>query len=64
MPKMKTVRGALKRFSTKKRLIKRKAAFKNHILTKKSPRRKARLNNPQYVHKSNIKQVKKMLALA
>ena len=39
MPKMKTVRGAAKRFKVKKNSIKRGAAFRSHILTKKSPKR-------------------------
>ncbi|MFT2643528.1 50S ribosomal protein L35, partial [Helicobacter pylori] len=50
MPKMKTNRGASKRFKVKKNLIKRGSAFKSHILTKKSPKRKANLNAPKHVH--------------
>ncbi len=46
MPKMKTNRGAAKRFKVKKNAVKRGSAFKSHILTKKSPKRKARLNSP------------------
>lgn len=34
MPKMKTNRGAAKRFKLKKNLVKRGSAFKSHILTK------------------------------
>lgn len=64
MPKMKTNRGAAKRFRVKKNLIKRGSAFKSHILTKKSPQRKANLNAPHYVHDANLKQVKKMLCMA
>lgn len=64
MPKMKTNRGAAKRFKLKKNLIKRGSAFKSHILTKKSPKRKASLNAPQYVDKTNELQVKKLLCLA
>ena len=64
MPKMKTNRGAAKRFKLKKNLIKRGSAFKSHILTKKSPKRKAGLNAPQYVDKTNELQVKKLLCLA
>lgn len=60
---MKTNRGAAKRFKVKKNLIKRGSAFKNHILTKKSPKRKASLNAPHYVHSSNLEQVKKLLCL-
>lgn len=64
MPKMKTNRGAAKRFRVKKNLIKRGSAFKSHILTKKSPKRKARLNSPHYVNDTNLRQVKKMLCMA
>ena len=64
MPKMKTNRGAAKRFRVKKNLIKRGSAFKNHILTKKSPKRKANLNAPHYVSDANLKQVKKLLCMS
>ncbi|RDU58216.1 50S ribosomal protein L35 [Helicobacter sp. MIT 14-3879] len=63
MPKMKTNRGAAKRFKLKKNAIKRAAAFKNHILTKKSPRRKARLNAPHYVHSTNLDSIRHLLCL-
>ena len=44
MAKMKTIKGAVKRFKvTKKGRIKRKAASRNHILTKKAKSRKRRL---------------------
>ncbi|MGB8695328.1 50S ribosomal protein L35, partial [Acinetobacter sp.] len=39
MPKMKTRRGAAKRFKATANGIKRKQAFKRHILTKKSAKR-------------------------
>lgn len=64
MPKMKTNRGAAKRFKVKKNLIKRGSAFKSHILTKKSPQRKANLNAPHHVHSANIGSVKNMLCMA
>lgn len=64
MPKMKTNRGAAKRFKVKKNLIKRGTAFKSHILTKKSPKRKANLNAPHYVDDTNVKQIKKLLCMA
>lgn len=64
MPKMKTNRGAAKRFKLKKNLIKRGTAFKSHILTKKSPQRKANLNAPHYVDKTNVKQIKQLLCMA
>jgi large subunit ribosomal protein L35 len=44
MPKMKTHKGAKKRFSvTGTGKVRRLRAFKSHILTKKSPKRKRRL---------------------
>lgn len=64
MPKMKTNRGAAKRFKIKQNAIKRASAFKSHILTKKSPKRKANLNAPKYVHKTNVDSVKAMLCMA
>lgn len=64
MPKMKTNRGAAKRFKLKKNAIKRGSAFKSHILTKKSPQRKANLNAPKYVHSTNIDSVKNLLCMA
>ena len=64
MPKMKTNRGAAKRFKLKKNAIKRGCAFQSHILTKKSPKRKANLNAPHYVHKSNVDSVKSLLCMA
>jgi large subunit ribosomal protein L35 len=62
MPKMKTHRGAAKRFKksgTGK--IQRNHAFHSHILTKKSPGRKASLAGETQVSKANEKTVKKML---
>ena len=64
MPKMKTNRGAAKRFKCKKNLIKRGSAFRSHILTKKSPKRKARLKSPHFVHSANIDSVKNLLCQA
>ena len=61
MPKMKTNRGAAKRFKLKKNAG---SAFKSHILTKKSPKRKANLNAPHYVHKTNVDSVKNLLCMA
>lgn len=64
MPKMKTVKGAAKRFKVKKSgKIKRGAAFRSHILTKKSPKRKRQLRSPKYVDKTDIKQVKELLGI-
>ncbi len=47
MPKMKTHKGAKKRFSiTGTGRVRRSKAFKSHILTKKSPKRKRNLRRP------------------
>jgi len=63
MPKMKTNSGAKKRFSlTGTGKIKRKHAFKSHILTKKSTKRKRNLTYGGLVDKSDRKNVKLMLA--
>jgi len=64
MPKMKTNRGTAKRFKVKKSgKIKRKAAFRSHILTKKSPKRKRNLRQPKYVDSTNVNSVKRLLAI-
>ncbi|MFC2586896.1 MAG: 50S ribosomal protein L35 [Campylobacter sp.] len=63
MPKMKTVRGAAKRFKVGKNKIKRGSAFRSHILTKKSAARKRDLRGPQYVDGTNVSAVKKMLGV-
>ncbi len=64
MPKMKTVRGAAKRFKVKKSgKIKRGSAYRSHILTKKSQKRKRNLRQPKYVDQTNIKEVKLMLCI-
>jgi len=61
---MKTNPGAKKRFSlTGTGKIKRKHAFKSHILTKKSTKRKRNLTYFGEVHKSDSNNVKLMLGL-
>lgn len=63
MPKMKTNPGAKKRFSlTGTGKIKRKHAFKSHILTKKSTKRKRNLTYFGLVDKTDTKNVKLLLA--
>jgi large subunit ribosomal protein L35 len=61
MPKMKSNRGAAKRFKKTASGFKRKQAFKNHILTKKSPKRIRQLRPKQEVHASDVALVKRML---
>jgi len=62
MPKMKTNRGAAKRLKrTGSGKIKRMRAYKSHILTKKSPKRKRRLRTATLVSKADTKRVNKLL---
>lgn len=63
MPKMKTVRGAAKRFKVKKNNIKRGAAFRSHILTKKDQKKMRGLKAPKHVDDANIENVKSMLCI-
>ncbi|MCC5921996.1 MAG: 50S ribosomal protein L35 [Cyclobacteriaceae bacterium] len=64
MPKVKTNSGAKKRFKlTASGKIKRKSAFKSHILTKKSTKRKRNLTGTTLVHKSDEGRVKELLWL-
>ena len=62
MPKMKTRRGAAKRFKTTGTgKIVRNKSFANHILTKKTTKRKRRLRKPGLVHSTNLKQVARLI---
>ena len=62
MPKIKTNRGAAKRFKkTGTGKMKAKRAFARHILTKKSANRKRGLRSPKYVDKANEKGIKKLM---
>jgi large subunit ribosomal protein L35 len=62
MPKMKTNRGAAKRFSlTGSGKIKRGKAFASHILTKKSTKRKRSLRQAELVDSANMKMLKRIL---
>ncbi|WP_299685906.1 50S ribosomal protein L35 [uncultured Dokdonia sp.] len=64
MPKMKTKSSAKKRFKlTGTGKIKRKHAFKSHILTKKSKKRKLKLTHDGLVHESDENNVKLMLRM-
>lgn len=65
MPKMKTHKGASKRFKmTKSGRIKRAHAFKNHILGKKSTKRKRGLRQTTFLDKTNEDNVRAMLPYA
>ena len=61
MPKLKTHRGAAKRFRRTAAGFKHKKAFKNHILTKKSPKRKRQLRGLAPVADGDKAGVKRML---
>ena len=64
MPKMKTKSGAKKRFKlTGTGKIKRKHAFKSHILTKKETKQKRNLTKSGLVHKADTKNVKLQLGM-
>jgi large subunit ribosomal protein L35 len=63
MPKMKTHRGAAKRLKkTASGKLKRRRAYKSHILTKKSRKRKRRLRKSALVFKGEAKRLNKILA--
>ena len=64
MPKQKTKSSAKKRFKlTGTGKIKRKHAFKSHILTKKSKKRKLKLTHATLVHDSDVANIKGQLGL-
>lgn len=63
MPKMKTNRGAAKRFKqTASGKIKRKKSHLRHILTKKTSKRKRGLRQGTYVHKSDEGRIRRLLS--
>lgn len=62
MPKMKTHKGAKKRFKTTGTgKIKRRQANKSHILEKKAPKRKRQLRAPEMVAKADEKNINRLL---
>ena len=62
MPKMKTSRAAAKRFKkTGTGKLKRMKAYKSHILTKKSAKRKRSLRQAAMTDATNVKAMKKVL---
>lgn len=64
MPKMKSVSSAKKRFTlTATGKIKRKHAFKSHILTKKTTKQKRNLTNSTIVDSHDVAAVRKMLVM-
>ena len=64
MPKMKTHSGAKKRFKiTGTGKIKRKHAYKSHILTKKSTKQKRNLTHASLVSTADTNRVVRMLVI-
>ncbi|MHC2993892.1 MAG: 50S ribosomal protein L35 [Candidatus Atribacteria bacterium] len=65
MPKMKTHRSSAKRFKiTKSGKILRSKAYKSHILTKKTAKRKRNLRKSTTVSSADVKRVKALLPYA
>jgi large subunit ribosomal protein L35 len=64
MPKLKTSRSAMKRFrKTGTGKIRRYQAFTNHILTKKTSKRKRNLRKGALVHPADEKRIKRLLLM-
>ena len=62
MPKLKTNRGAAKRFArTATGSFKRNASHRRHILTKKSSKRKRHLRNSHLLHKADERAARRMM---
>lgn len=62
MPKLKTNRGAAKRFKlTASGKVKRSKAFNNHILTHKTTARKRTLRKGGFVAKADEKNIKRLI---
>jgi len=62
MPKMKTHRGAAKRFKiTASGKIKRRKSLSQHILTSKSTKRKRNLRKPALISAADLKKVRRLL---
>lgn len=62
MPKMKSVKGAVKRFKlTKSGKIKRGTAFRSHILTKVDGKHQRAMRSPKYVSSVDAGNIKKMI---
>lgn len=61
MPKMKTKRGALKRFRARANGYKCRRANRNHILTKKTKKRKRQIRGPHAIAACDVPSVARML---
>jgi large subunit ribosomal protein L35 len=65
MPKIKTHRGAAKRFSlTSKGKVKRNKAYASHILTKKNRKRKRNLRQSGLLNERDMKGIKRLIPYA
>lgn len=63
MPKMKSVKGAVKRFKVKKNgTVKRGSAFRSHILTKQDAKTRRKQNAPKIVAKVDEANIKAMIS--
>jgi large subunit ribosomal protein L35 len=62
MPKLKTNRGAAKRFKRNASgTFKRNASHRRHILTKKPTKRMRHLRGPQTLHKADVKAAQRLI---
>ena len=62
MPKMKSVKGAVKRFKAKKNgSLKRGKAYRSHILTKQDANTRRKQNSPAVVAKVDEASIKAMI---
>jgi large subunit ribosomal protein L35 len=62
MPKLKSSRATKKRFrKTGTGKIRRNRAYRSHILTKKTTKRKRKLRKPALVHSANLRRIKRLL---
>jgi large subunit ribosomal protein L35 len=64
MPKIKTNRGAAKRFKKTAGGFKRAQSHRRHILTKKSTKRKRHLRAPNTLHKADVAMARRMIPYA
>ena len=65
MPKLKTCRGAAKRFKlTKNGSVKRSKAYTSHIMTSKSTKQKRNLRKPTLISKSEAKNIRSLIPYA
>ena len=64
MPKIKTNRGAAKRFRKTAGGFKRNQSHRRHILTKKSTKRKRHLRSACMLHKADVASARRMIPYA